>query len=199
MGKLKLYIPVIIFVAMAAAMWRGLSLDTRTLPSALLDQPLPQFEMRTLQEGDALVTEADLPDEPFLLNIWGSYCIPCLQENPIFMEARANDVVPIIGVNYKDREQAALEWLDDNGNPFSMNIVDPEGRYGIDLGVYGAPETFIVDGEGVIRYKHIGTIDWQVWEDEIMPALAAVRAGNLAEGVSGQRPDSPLPDTGALN
>lgn len=199
MGKLKLYIPVIIFVAMAAAMWRGLSLDTRTLPSALLDQPLPEFEMRTLQEGDQLVTEADLPDEPFLLNIWGSYCIPCLQENPIFMEARANDVVPIIGVNYKDREQAALEWLDDNGNPFTMNIVDPEGRYGIDLGVYGAPETFIVDGDGVIRYKHIGTIDWQAWEDEIMPALAAVREGTLSEGVSGERPDSPLPETGALN
>jgi len=199
MGKLKLYIPVIIFVAMAAAMWRGLSLDTRTLPSALLDQPLPAFEMRTLQAGDQLVTEADLPDEPFLLNIWGSYCLPCLQENPIFMEARDNDVVPIIGVNYKDREQAALQWLDDNGNPFTMNIVDPEGRYGIDLGVYGAPETFIVDGEGVIRYKHIGTIDWQAWEDEIMPALAAVREGTLEQGVSGQRPDSPLPETGALN
>lgn len=199
MGKLKLYIPVIIFVVMAAAMWRGLSLDTRTLPSALLDQPLPEFEMRTLQEGDELVTEADLPDEPFLLNIWGSYCLPCLQENPIFMEARENDVVPIIGVNYKDREQAALEWLDDNGNPFTMNIVDPEGRYGIDLGVYGAPETFIVDGDGVIRYKHIGTIDWQAWEDEIMPALAAIREGTLEEGVSGQRPESPLPETGALD
>ncbi|MGM0632443.1 MAG: DsbE family thiol:disulfide interchange protein [Pseudomonadota bacterium] len=199
MGKLKLYIPVIIFVAMAGAMWRGLSLDTRTLPSALLDQELPEFELRSLQEGDQLLTKADLPDEPFLLNIWGSYCIPCLQENPIFMEARANDVVPIIGVNYKDREQAALEWLDDNGNPFTMNIVDPEGRYGIDLGVYGAPETFIVDEDGVIRYKHIGTIDWRAWDDEIMPALTAVREGNLDEGVSGDRPDSPLPETGALN
>jgi cytochrome c biogenesis protein CcmG/thiol:disulfide interchange protein DsbE len=192
MDKLKLYIPVIIFVALAGLMWRGLYLDTRTLPSALLNQPLPEFELRSLEPGDRLLTNQDLPDEPFLLNIWGSYCLPCLQENPIFMAAREQNLVPIVGVNYKDRQDAALRWLDDNGNPFSMNIVDETGRYGIDLGVYGAPETFIVDAQGVIRYKHIGVIDYRVWDDEIMPAIEAVRAGNFESAVSGSLPEGPV-------
>lgn len=171
----KLYIPVVVFLALAAAMWRGLYLDAGTLPSALIDEPLPEFELQTLETGDQLVSKDDLPDEPFLLNIWGSYCLPCLQENPIFMEAAENDVVPIVGVNYKDREGAARQWLDENGNPFTLNIVDEDGRYGIDLGVYGAPETFVVDADGMIRYKHIGVIDYQAWEDEIMPAVERVR------------------------
>ena len=92
------------------------------------------------------------------------------------MEAAENDVGPIVGVNYKDRSiQAAREWLDENGNPFTLNIVDEDGRYGIDLGVYGAPETFVVDSEGRIRYKHVGVIDYQIWEDEIMPAVNRLR------------------------
>ncbi len=177
MKKLKLYIPVIVFLGLAFAMWRGLYLDSTELPSALIDEPLPAFEKRTLAEGDRLVSREDLPDEPFLLNIWGSYCLPCLQENPIFMEAAENDVVPIIGINYKDRPDAAREWLDENGNPFTLNIVDEDGRYGIDLGVYGAPETFVVDGDGRIRYKHVGVIDYQIWEDEIMPAVNRLREG----------------------
>jgi cytochrome c biogenesis protein CcmG/thiol:disulfide interchange protein DsbE len=182
MNNLKLYIPVIIFVVMAAFMWRGLYLDSRTLPSVLLDRPLPEFELRTLELGDQLATVADLPDEPFILNIWGSYCLPCLQENPIFMAARAQDLVPIIGVNYKDRDDAARNWLDINGNPFSLNIVDDTGRYGIDLGVYGAPETFIVDAQGVIRHKHIGTINYRTWEDEIMPVVRALQAAHQLAG-----------------
>jgi cytochrome c biogenesis protein CcmG/thiol:disulfide interchange protein DsbE len=188
-SNLKLYIPVVIFLALAGMMWRGLYLDTTTLPSALINQPMPDFELRTLEPGDRLVTKADLPDEPFLLNVWGSYCLPCLQENPILMAAMEQDIIPIVGVNYKDRHHAAIEWLDDNGNPFSMNIVDETGRYGIDLGVYGAPETFIVDENGIIRYKHIGVIDYRVWDDEIMPAIAAVREGRFEGAVSGSLPD----------
>ncbi|MEX0737952.1 MAG: DsbE family thiol:disulfide interchange protein [Pseudohongiella sp.] len=176
MKNLKLYIPVIGFVVLALLMWRGLYLDSRTLPSVLLDRPLPDFELRALETGDQLVTREDLPAEPFILNIWGSYCLPCLQENPIFMAAKEEGVIPIIGVNYKDTDAAAREWLDDNGNPFNMSIIDNSGRYGIDLGVYGAPETFIVDAQGVIRYKHIGVIDYQIWDDEIMPVIAAVQA-----------------------
>lgn len=178
MSNFKLYIPVAVFVVLAIFMWRGLYLDTRTLPSVLIDRPLPEFELRSLEMGDQLLTTADLPDEPFILNIWGSYCLPCLQENPIFMSAKEQGIIPIIGLNYKDRDEAARNWLDINGNPFDLNIIDDTGRYGIDLGVYGAPETFLVDADGVIRFKHIGVINYSIWEDEIMPVIAAIRAGD---------------------
>ncbi|HBN15963.1 MAG: DsbE family thiol:disulfide interchange protein [Gammaproteobacteria bacterium] len=182
MKNLKLFLPVIVFAVLAVFMWRGLYLDSRTLPSMLIDRELPDFELRTLELGDQLATVEDLPDEPFILNIWGSYCLPCLQENPIFMAAREQDLVPIIGVNYKDTDNAAREWLDINGNPFTLNIVDDTGRYGIDLGVYGAPETFIVDANGFIRYKHIGTIDYRAWQDEIMPVVRQLQSENQVAG-----------------
>lgn len=177
MNNLKLFLPVIIFMVLAVFMWRGLYMDSRTLPSVLIDRPLPEFQLRSLELGDRLVTTADLPDGPFILNIWGSYCLPCLQENPIFMAAKEQNIIPIIGLNYKDRDEAARDWLELNGNPFELNIVDDTGRYGIDLGVYGAPETFLVDANGVIRFKHIGVINYRIWEDEIMPAIEAVQAG----------------------
>jgi cytochrome c biogenesis protein CcmG/thiol:disulfide interchange protein DsbE len=178
MKNFKLYLPVIVFAVLAVFMWRGLYLDSRTLPSVLIDRPLPEFQLRSLEKGDQLLTSADLPDEPFILTIWGSYCLPCLQENPIFMAAKEQGIIPIVGLNYQDRDDAARYWLDVNGNPFDLNIIDDTGRYGIDLGVYGAPETFIVDGNGVIRFKHIGTIDYRTWEDEIMPAIHAIREGD---------------------
>lgn len=176
MSRLKLFIPVIGFVVLAAMLWRGLYLDPRTLPSVLIDKPLPEFELQTVELGDQIVSKMDLPDEPFLLNVWGSYCLPCLQENPIFMAAAEQDIIPIVGVNYKDKLNLAQLWLDDNGSPFEFSILDESGRLGINLGVYGAPETFVVDGNGVIRYKHIGVIDYKTWEDKIMPAIAAVKA-----------------------
>lgn len=177
MNNLKLFLPVIIFMVLAVFMWRGLYMDSRTLPSVLIDRPLPEFQLRSLELGDQLISTADLPDEAFILNIWGSYCLPCLQENPIFMAAKEQNIIPIIGLNYKDRDEAARDWLELNGNPFELNIIDDTGRYGIDLGVYGAPETFLVDANGVIRFKHIGVINYRIWEDEIMPAIATVRSG----------------------
>lgn len=176
MSRLKLFIPVGIFLVLALLLWRGLYLDPRTLPSVLIDKPLPEFELPTVEMANSIVSKDDLPDEPFLLNIWGSYCLPCLQENPIFMAAAEQDLVPIVGINYKDKSHLARMWLEDNGSPFEYSIVDEDGRLGINLGVYGAPETFVVDGNGVIRYKHIGVIDYDIWQNKIMPALAAVRA-----------------------
>lgn len=176
MSRFKLFIPVIGFLVLAVMLWRGLYLDPRTLPSVLIDKPLPEFALQTVELGDQIVGKVDLPDEPFVLNIWGSYCLPCLQENPILMAAAKDNVVPIVGVNYKDKRHLAQLWLEDNGSPFEFSILDESGRLGIDLGVYGAPETFVVDGNGVIRYKHIGVIDYQTWEDEIMPAIEAVKA-----------------------
>lgn len=179
MSRLKLFIPVGVFVVLALMLWRGLYLDPRTLPSVLIDKPLPEFALPTVEQADRLISKADLPKEPFLLNVWGSYCLPCLQENPILKAAAEKDVLPIIGINYKDKTNLAQMWMDDNGSPFDFSIVDADGRLGIDLGVYGAPETFVIDGNGVIRYKHIGVIDPQSWQEEIMPAIEAVKAEAL--------------------
>lgn len=179
MSRLKLFIPVLVFVALAMMLWRGLYLDSRTLPSVLIDKPLPDFSLPTVERGNTLLSKADLPDEPFLLNVWGSYCLPCLQENPIFMKAAEDNVVPIVGINYKDKPNLAQMWLADNGSPFEYSVMDEDGRLGINLGVYGAPETFVIDSNGVIRYKHIGAIDYRAWQNEIMPALEAVKAESL--------------------
>ncbi|MDO9317575.1 MAG: DsbE family thiol:disulfide interchange protein [Gammaproteobacteria bacterium] len=179
MSRLKLFIPVGVFLVLALLLWRGLYLDPRTLPSVLIDKPLPEFELPTVEHADRLISKADLPKEPFLLNVWGSYCLPCLQENPILKAAAEKDVLPIIGINYKDKINLALMWMDDNGSPFEFSVMDADGRLGIDLGVYGAPETFVIDGNGVIRYKHIGVIDYQSWQEEIMPAIEAVKAESL--------------------
>ena len=171
MSRLKLFIPVFVFLAMAVMLWRGLYLDPRTLPSVLIDKPLPEFALPTVELGDRVMGKADLPDEPFLLNVWCSYCLPCLQENPILMAAAEKNVVPIVGVNYKDKLNLAQAWLDDNGSPFEFSILDENGRLGIDLGVYGAPETFLIDKNGLIRYRHVSVLDEQAWQEIFVPAI----------------------------
>ena len=162
MSRLKLFIPVGVFLVLALLLWRGLYLDPRTLPSVLIDKPLPEFSLPIVEQSDRLVSKADLPKEPFLLNVWGSYCLPCLQENPILKAAAADGVLPIIGINYKDKTNLAQMWMDDNGSPFEFSVVDADGRLGIDLGVYGAPETFVIDGNGVGKFVAVHvTRRWQ--------------------------------------
>ncbi len=174
MQKLKFYIPLLAFFALAAVLWRGLYLDPAELPSMLIDKPMPAFELTTV-EGET-ISNADLPDEMFLLNVWGSYCLPCLVEHPTFMRLAEEGEIPVVGVNYRDRKDLALNWLDDNGNPFQFSILDESGRFGIDLGVYGAPETYLVDSDGVIRYRHVSVLDETVWQEEFEPAIAQLRA-----------------------
>lgn len=139
----------------------------------LIDKPLPQFQIATV--GGDEITNADLPDKIFLLNVWGSYCLPCLIEHPTLMRLSEEGEIPVVGVNYRDREALALDWLDDNGNPFAFSILDEDGRFGIDLGVYGAPETYLVDAEGVIRYRHVSVLDETVWRNDFIPAIAELK------------------------
>lgn len=179
MNRLKYFIPVISFFALAFLMWRGLYLNSKELPSVLIDKPMPSFE-RTTVEGIA-ISNADLPDEIFLLNVWGSYCLPCLIEHPTFMRLSEQGDIPVVGVNYRDRQQLAVEWLEDNGNPFQFSILDEDGRFGIDLGVYGAPETYLVDAGGVIRYRHVSPLNEQIWESEFLPAIAELRGVQLSD------------------
>lgn len=174
MQRWKMFIPVLVFVALALLLWRGLYMDTRTLPSMLIDRPMPAFELTTV-EGEP-VSNADLPEQMFLLNIWGSYCLPCLVEHPTFMRLAEEGDIPVVGINYRDQQQSAIEWLEDNGDPFAFSILDESGRFGIDLGVYGAPETYLVDADGVIRYRHVSVLDETVWDEVFEPAIAELRA-----------------------
>ncbi|MSR11364.1 MAG: DsbE family thiol:disulfide interchange protein [Gammaproteobacteria bacterium] len=176
MKNLRFYIPVSVFVVLAVVMWRGLYLDPKELPSMLIDKPLPAFALTTV-EG-AAITQQDLPQQVFLLNVWGSYCLPCLIEHPTLMRLAEAGEIPVVGVNYRDKQELALRWLDDNGNPFAFSILDEDGRFGIDLGVYGAPETYLVDAEGVIRFRHVSVLDEQVWAEKFVPAIAELRREN---------------------
>ncbi len=173
MAKIKYFIPAIAFLGLSLLLWRGLYLNPRELPSMLIDKPLPEFAMVTVEEE--AVDNASLPNQMFLLNVWGSYCLPCLIEHPTLMRLAEEGEIPVVGVNYKDRRELAEDWLETNGNPFEFSIYDDEGRLGIDLGVYGAPETYLVDANGVIRYRHVAVLDEQVWADVFEPAIAELR------------------------
>lgn len=173
MSKLGFYAPITVFLLLAIFLWRGLYLDPTELPSVLIDKPMPAFAMTTV-EGEAVGND-DLPEQIFLLNVWGSYCLPCLVEHPTLMRLSEEGEFPVVGVNYRDRQPLALDWLDLNGDPFQYSILDEDGRFGIDLGVYGAPETFLVDSDGVIRYRHVGVLEETVWREDFMPAIAELR------------------------
>ena len=174
MGRLGAFLPIAAFLGLAVLMWRGLYLDSKELPSMLIDKPMPAFAKMTVD--DLPVDNEALPNEPFLLNVWGSYCLPCLVEHPTVMRLSESGSIPVVGVNYRDGKILARNWLEDNGNPYEFSILDESGRFGIDLGVYGAPETYLVDSEGVIRYRHVSVLDEQVWQEVFEPAIAELRA-----------------------
>jgi len=159
---------------LAIMFWRGLYLDPKVLPSMLIDKPMPEFQIATVAGGE--ISNADLPKEVFLLNVWGSYCLPCLIEHPTLTRLSEEGDIPVVGVNYRDREDLAIDWLEENGNPFVFSILDEDGRFGIDLGVYGAPETYLVDADGVIRYRHVSPLTEVVWKENFLPAIAEIRS-----------------------
>jgi len=173
--RLKLFIPLILFVVLALFLFRGLELDPRELPSALIDRPLPEFSLPGLGRQE-LLSRQDVIGQVGLLNVWATWCVSCRVEHP-YLQQLADRGVPIYGVNYKDDDADALRWLDELGNPYRENIVDSEGTLGLDLGVYGAPETYLVDAAGVIRYRHVGVVDERVWQTILQPLYRELNAG----------------------
>jgi cytochrome c biogenesis protein CcmG/thiol:disulfide interchange protein DsbE len=172
MTRVGLFIPLAVFAAIAFMLWRGFSLeDPHQLPSALIDRPLPEFALPQLADPRVEVTPRDMTGRPFLLNVWATWCPTCKAEHAELERIARDHAVPIYGVNYKDDPVAALRWLAQYGDPYVLSVVDQDGSLGIDLGVYGAPETFIVDAGGVIRYKRVGAVDRRIWEQEIVPLL----------------------------
>ncbi len=166
-ARLKLFLPLLLFAAMALFLFRGLELDPRALPSALIDKPLPQFSLPAL-EGEGTLSRADVVGRVALFNVWATWCVSCRVEHP-YLQQLADRGIPIYGINYKDEDAAARRWLDELGDPYLVNIADREGSLGLDLGVYGAPETYLVDAGGIIRYRHVGVVDERVWQTILLP------------------------------
>jgi cytochrome c biogenesis protein CcmG, thiol:disulfide interchange protein DsbE len=165
MNRLKLFLPLVIFVALAIFLMRGLKLDPTAMPSALLDKPWPVFSLPVL-ESDKTVTESDLHGQKALVNIWATWCITCRVEHPFLMNLKQQGIT-IYGVSYKDKREDALQWLQEKGNPYQFTIIDADGKLGIDLGVFGAPETYFVDSKGIIRYKYIGDLNERTWNEKL--------------------------------
>jgi cytochrome c biogenesis protein CcmG/thiol:disulfide interchange protein DsbE len=165
MKRVMLFIPLIAFIVLAVFLMRGISLDPSAMPSALINKPFPAFSLPALQT-QAIVTEKSLHGQKALVNVWATWCVTCRVEHPFLMQLSQKNI-PIYGISYKDSNAAALTWLKEKGNPYRTTIVDAEGKLGIDLGVFGAPETYFVDSSGIIRYKHVGDLNERNWNDEL--------------------------------
>jgi len=171
MKSLRFLAPLLIFVVVGAFLAVGLKLDPREVPSPLIDKPAPQFVLPRLLQMDGVVGTADLRGEVWLLNVWASWCVACRVEHPLLNDLAAKRLIRIVGLNYKDAPADARTWLREFGNPYDMIAVDRQGEAGIDWGVYGVPETFVIDRSGVIRYKHIGPLDAKVLNETIVPLV----------------------------
>lgn len=157
-----LFLPLIIFVALGILFWIGLGVEDKTsLPSPLIGKPFPQFILNTVESGERT---NKLPEEAILVNVWATWCPTCKAEHAFLNELSKTNNIKIVGINYKDDDAKAKQWLKAYGNPYLFNIADPNGQLGLELGVYGAPETFLVDSQGIIRGKHVGDLNPKVWE-----------------------------------
>jgi len=175
MTRLFAFIPLAFFAAMAVYFAMGLQEDPGEIPSQLIDQPLPDFELAPIQGTEFGFTDDDLQGEVILLNYFGSWCPPCLQEHPMLMQIARSGVVPIYGVDWKDEPGAGAAWLQRYGNPYVRVGDDASGRLAIDFGLTGAPETFLIDREGRVRYRHVGIITEDVWNETLRPMVEALQ------------------------
>ena len=173
MPRFVLFLPLAIFIVLGFFLWRGLSLDPNALPSALINQPFPAFKLTSLEQPERILSNADFAGKPVLINVWATWCPSCREEHADLLAIARQNKLPLIGINYKDERPAAQQWLNQLGNPYLFNIFDDEGTLGLDLGVYGAPESYLVDAKGIVLYRHVGVITQKVWDE--MLALAKVQ------------------------
>ena len=174
--NLKALAPLLIFAALIAALAIGLSRgDPRVLPSQLINKPFPEFELTGVYD-DTPVTKSDLLGEVALVNVFGSWCVACLAEHPLLMELSSTDQVRVIGINWRDDRAKARQWLTRHGDPYDTLIYDPHSTLVIDLGITGAPETFILDQQGMVRYKHVGVITPELWRETLKPIIQTLRS-----------------------
>lgn len=175
MTRVLLFFPLLVAVVVGVVLFAGIGKDPTKLESALVGNPVPQFSLRTLHNPDAMLDQSLFQGQISLLNVWGTWCPACKDEHDDLMWLAEEKGVNIIGLNYKDDRQDALVWLDRLGDPYRATIYDPRGTLGFDLGVYGAPETFVIDAGGVVRYRHVGVVNETVWEQTLLPVINAAR------------------------
>jgi cytochrome c biogenesis protein CcmG/thiol:disulfide interchange protein DsbE len=171
MRVLRYLVPMGIFLGVLGFLFIGLGLNPREVPSPLVGKPAPVFQLPRLDDPAQTVDRNDLLGKVWMLNVWASWCAPCREEHPLVIDIARRKLVPVYGLNYKDQTQAAKGWLANLGDPYTATLVDANGRVGIDFGVYGVPETFIIDRRGVVRYKHTGPLTADVVRTRIEPLL----------------------------
>lgn len=169
------FIPALIFAVIAVFLGIGLTLDPRKIPSPLIGKPVPEFSLPPVQGRSLGLASENLRGEVSLVNVFASWCVACREEHPLMMQIKREGLVPLHGLNYKDRPQDAQRWLDELGDPYTRTGADLDGRVGIDWGVYGVPETFVIDREGRIAYKHIGPVTPAALKDTILPLIEKLR------------------------
>jgi cytochrome c biogenesis protein CcmG/thiol:disulfide interchange protein DsbE len=168
---LRYLVPLAIFLVLAGFLFRGLSLDPKLVPSPLVGKPMPAFSLPRLQDPAATLSDADIRGQVSILNIWATWCVSCRAEHEVLLLLAQRNKANIYGLNYKDERPAAQRWLQQLGDPYAANAFDADGRVGIDWGVYGVPETFVIGADGMIKYKHIGPVTHESLEQKILPIL----------------------------
>ena len=168
--RLFLFIPLAVFMVLLGFFFRGLSLNPNDMPSALLNKSVPKFSLPRLENPQETRTESIMLGKVSLLNVWATWCVTCREEHA-FLNQLKSQGMHIVGLDYKDNNADALRWIAELGNPYDEIVVDEDGKVGLDLGVFGAPETYVVDKKGIIRYKYIGDLNQKVWDETIQPIV----------------------------
>ena len=174
-GRLRYLIPIVVFAALVIMFAETLNRDPRTIPSALIDKPVPEFALPAVKGRTLGLSSTDLVGEVSLVNVFASWCVACREEHPLFMQLKAESVVPIHGLNYKDHPDNAARWLNTLGDPYTRTGADRDGRVSIDWGVYGVPETFVITKDGRIAHKHIGPLTPEALENTVLPLIRRLR------------------------
>ncbi len=167
--------PLGIFILLVGFLAVGLTLKPREVPSPLVGKPAPAFDLPVLHQPDKRFVPGEMRGKVWLLNVWASWCVSCREEHPVLVELAKRGVMPILGLNYKDKGDEATAWLKRFGDPYQLSVVDADGRIGIDYGVYGVPETYLIDAEGVIRFKQIGPLTMAIVEQKVLPLAKALQ------------------------
>ena len=173
--KAKFLIPLLLFIVLVGFLAVGLNRDPQEIPSPLIGKQAPAFELPQLADPKKTFSPESMTGQPWILNVWASWCVACREEHPVLVELGRLQVAPIIGLDYKDRREDAMTMLALQGNPYLLSVFDTNGRVGIDYGVYGVPETYVIDKAGVIRFKHIGPITMAVLNQKILPLLGELK------------------------